>query len=72
MEYRFFRHNAAGIVDTAESVRLDDDDAALAYGMALRHAALVEVWAGSRRVGLVPPSPANDGPAASARRRRLP
>ena len=72
MEYRFFRHNAAGIVDSAERIRFDDDEAAVAYGRALRHDSLVEIWAGPRRVALVPPAPANDARGVSIPRRRLP
>ena len=63
IEYCFFRHSAGGIVDSAERLRFVDDAAALAHAQALRAAARIEVWAGKRRVGVVPPALSGAGGA---------
>ncbi len=59
--YQFFRLNAAGLVDSAERLRLDDDAAALAHARGLRVPNRVEVWDGGRRVGVVPPTRVSAG-----------
>ena len=56
IEYRFFRLNAAGIVDSAERLRLPNDEAAIEHARALRDEARIEIWAGSRKVGVTPPA----------------
>lgn len=56
VEYQIFRLNAAGIVDSAERVRLADDDAALSLAREWQDTARIEIWAGSRKVGVVPPA----------------
>jgi len=54
-EYRFFRLNAGGMIDSGVRERLPDDAAALAHAQALADARGVEVWMGSRRIAKVPP-----------------
>ena len=56
IEYRFFKINAAGLIDSGQRLRLIDDDAAMAHARALTEPRLVEVWSGKRRVGIVPPA----------------
>ncbi len=55
-EYSFYKLNASGLVDSANAVRLPDDHSALAHARDMRLPYPVEVWAGRRRVALVPPS----------------
>ncbi len=55
-EFQFFKLNAAGVVDSASRLRLPDDAAALAHARSQRENACIEVWAGTRRVAVVPPS----------------
>ena len=62
-EFKFYTLNSAGLVDSASSIKLADDDAALAYAKAKAEVGMVEVWSGSRRVAVVPPQP---GAARSA------
>lgn len=56
-DYRFFRLNAGGVVDTAQVLRLADDDAALAHARAFGNGEAVEVWVRDRKIATVPPKP---------------
>ena len=56
IEYRFFRINAGGMVDSGVRIRLADDEAAAAHARTLSDDRVVEVWAGQRRVLKLPPS----------------
>lgn len=55
MDYRFFKLNAGGVVDTAQIVRLPNDDAAVVHARGFGNGAAVEIWVGSRRLALLPP-----------------
>ena len=55
-EYRFFRMNGWGVVDTGGYARFTDDASALGHAREMGHAGKVEVWAGPRRVGVVLPT----------------
>lgn len=55
VRYSFFRLNMSGVVDTAATLALADDATALAYARELGHPGPVEVWAGQRKVAIVPP-----------------
>lgn len=54
-EYRLFRINAGGMVDTAVVLRFADDASALDHAQDFGDGRLVEVWRGGRRIGNVPP-----------------
>ena len=56
VEYRIFRVNAAGMIDSGQRLRLIDDGAAIAHARGMNEQRLVEVWSGNRRVGVVPPT----------------
>ena len=53
-EYRLYRLNVTGIVDTAESALFADDGAALAHARVFGNGQTVEVWQGSREVAVIP------------------
>lgn len=53
-EYTLFKLNLSGVVDTAEIHRLDCDDSALLRAKSIGHIYSVEVFAGKRRVGVIP------------------
>ncbi len=55
MEYQFLHFNTSGVIDSAERVRLSGDDDALTRARAARSRSKIEVWSGSRRVGVIPP-----------------
>ena len=55
VEYGFFRFNAAGLIDGAERAKLADDEAAAAHGRTIARGDRVEIWAGQRRVKVLPP-----------------
>ena len=54
-EYRFFKVNPGGMIDSGTRERLPDDDAAIARARALADSRGIEVWAGSRRIAKLPP-----------------
>jgi len=54
-EFKFFKLNAAGLVDSASYIRLPDEDAALAHAKDQAEDGCIEVWSGARRVAVVPP-----------------
>ena len=54
-EYRFFRMNPGGMVDTGTRERLADDEAAIARARLFVDVRGVEVWSGSRRIVKLPP-----------------
>ena len=53
-EYRLYRLNITGIVDTAESGLFANDGEALAHARVFGEGQAVEVWQGSREVAVVP------------------
>ena len=55
--YDFYRLNGFGVVDSAEALRLESDGLALLYARDMHHSGSVEVYAGRRRVGVLPPRP---------------
>jgi len=55
VEYQFLHFNTAGVIDSAERVRLPGDDDALNRARSARSRTRIEVWSGSRCVGVVPP-----------------
>ena len=55
VEYRFFRLNAAGLIDAADRCRLVDDDEALAFAREFSDGAIVEAWRGDLRIAKLPP-----------------
>ncbi len=55
-EYTFFALNDSGVVDTAKRLRFTDDDAATRHARDMHHGGRVEVWTGTRRVCIVPPT----------------
>lgn len=55
VEYQFLHFNPGGVIDSAERLRLPGDDEAMARARSVRAAVRIEVWSGSRRVGVVPP-----------------
>lgn len=61
IDYRFFKLNAGGVVDTALVLRLPDDEAAFTHARGFGNGSAVEVWVGARRLALLPPAQ----PAAS-------
>lgn len=54
-EYRFFKVNPGGMIDSGTRERLPDDEAAIARGRLLVDSSGVEVWAGGRRIAKLPP-----------------
>ena len=56
VEYRFFRLNAAGLVDSAERLRLANEAAALDHARGFGDGDAVEVWQGGKRIASVPPT----------------
>ena len=56
MDYRFFRVNAGGLVDTAQIIRLGSDDAAFHHARAFGNGRAVEVWVRDRKIATIPPS----------------
>ena len=54
-EYNFFRMNPSGVIDTANAMRLHDDDSALTHARDMDHSGPVEIWTGKRRITIVPP-----------------
>lgn len=55
VEYRFFRINPGGMIDSGTRERLPDDEAAIARARALSDNRSIEVWAGDRRIAKLPP-----------------
>lgn len=55
IDYRFFKLNAGGVVDTAQVLRLPDDEAAVVHARGFSNGSAVEVWVGARRLALLPP-----------------
>ncbi len=55
IEYQFLHFNVSGVIDSAERLRMAGDDEALARAKDSRSRSRIEVWSGSRRVGVVPP-----------------
>ena len=53
-EYKIFRLNDSGVVDSANRLPFADDGAATAHARSLSHPGRVEVWAGQRRVCILP------------------
>lgn len=56
MDYRFFRLNTGGVVDTAQIIRLNSDDAAMIHARAFGNGNAVEVWVRDRKIATIPPS----------------
>ncbi len=56
-DYRFFKLNVGGVVDTAEVLRLPNDEAAVTHAHGIANGFAVEVWSGQRKLALVPPAP---------------
>lgn len=56
MDYRFFRLNVGGVVDTAQVLRLPNDEAAIVHAKGFGNGCAVEVWVGARRLALLPPA----------------
>ncbi len=54
-EYKFFRLNAAGLIDAAERCRLASDDDALDFARGFSDGAIVEAWRGDLRIAKLPP-----------------
>ena len=54
-EYNFYRLNASGVVDSAKAMKLRDDATALTHAREMYHPGPVEVWAGKRKVTVIPP-----------------
>ena len=54
-EYSFFRMNLSGVPDSANAIRLRDDESALTVAREMYHSGPVEVWTGKRRITIVPP-----------------
>ena len=57
MEYKFFRMNMGGVVDTAQTVRLADDTAAVSHAQGFGGGLAVEIWRRDRKIATVPPAP---------------
>ncbi len=55
-EYRIYRLNAFGVVDTARSFGFPDDEAAAAHARGLFHPGKIEVWSGKTRICVIPPA----------------
>lgn len=55
MDYRFFKLNIGGVIDTAQTLRLPDDDAAVSHARNFGKGCAVEIWVGSRKLAVVPP-----------------
>lgn len=55
MDYRFFRLNSGGVVDTAQVLRLRSDDDALLHARVFGNGNSVEVWLQNRKIATVPP-----------------
>ena len=53
-EYNFFKLNGFGLIDTANRLRFSDDGSAAEHARGMYHPGRVEVWAGKRRVCVVP------------------
>jgi hypothetical protein len=71
-EYQFLHFNTAGVIDSAERLRLAGDEDALARARAAVADARIEVWRGGQRIAVVPPALFSGAAGASGRRRRLP
>ncbi|QYE36267.1 MULTISPECIES: hypothetical protein [Sphingosinicellaceae] len=56
LDYRFFKLNAGGVVDTAQVLRLPSDEAAVVHARGFGNGSAVEVWVGARRLVLLPPA----------------
>lgn len=55
VEFELLHFNTSGVIDGVERLRLLSDDEALARARDVRSRSRVEVWRGSRRVGVIPP-----------------
>jgi hypothetical protein len=55
-DYRLYFHNADGHFMRAETVDVADDEAALANARRWDHHHCIELWCGSRKVGIVDPA----------------
>ncbi len=55
-EYQVVRYNDQGVIDTARFIGFPDEAAAADHARALFHPGRIEVWAGRRRVCVVPPA----------------
>ena len=55
-DYRLYFHNAQGHFMRVEVVGMPDDGAALAKAREIDHANCIELWCGSRKVGIVEPA----------------
>jgi len=64
VEYRIFRFNRAGVIDGVDRVKLAEDAAAIAHGRSIAGGDRVEIWAGERRVAVLPPAGGNGAGAA--------
>jgi len=56
MDYRFFKMNAGGAVDTAQVMRLASDDLAMSHARSFGKGTAVEIWVGARKIAIVPPA----------------
>lgn len=54
-DYRFFRLNDGGVVDTALVLRLPGDDAALVHARGFGNGKAVEVWVRDNKIATLPP-----------------
>ena len=56
MDYRFFRLNSGGVVDTAQILPLNNDAAAMLHARAFGNGSAVEVWVRDRKIATIPPA----------------
>jgi hypothetical protein len=67
-EYRFFKLNASGMIDTAAVLRLADDFSALSHARDLHEPQPVEIWRGRHQVGITAAAIERRGAARDAMR----
>jgi hypothetical protein len=66
VHYRLYFQNAAGRFMRAEDVEVDDDAAAREVARELDHVYGIEIWTGTRIVGIVGPGAYAARPAVAA------
>jgi len=55
MNYRFFRVNAAGVIDNAQVISLAGNDDAFVHARGFGNGQAVEIWLESRKIATVLP-----------------
>lgn len=56
MNYRFFRLNGSGVVDSVQVLPMADDAAAITHAEGLGNGAIVEVWTNDRKIASIAPT----------------